>query len=180
VDGVLKLVFHPNNLGTNINDVAAELLTALSSAPSKEEKLSFVARAAVKNDYDPKIGQVLEKARGLLQNNDFKFEVDFEGLGKALKGGKGGRDDWESNLGGFARGYLEGFVDVLEREGFGKDDMLREGFQEAVTENAIGVRVLESIKGSYNEIVLEDGKAFIQVGAPLEYFTNCYEVLEEY
>lgn len=108
---------------------------------------------------------MLEKCRALLQNSNFTFEPDFEALGEKLKAGKGAREDWESNLGEFARLYFEGFRDVLEREKFGVDDLLREGLEEGVPAGVLRLRVVDKLtpSGYYNEIVLEEGVLVMQV-----------------
>lgn len=166
-DGQLNLVFHPNNLGSNIDHVAQNLAQALSDAPQPEgaSTLSYAARHSIKTDYDSEIQELTEKARAMLKNEEFKFEPNFEALGQALKGGKDVRDDWESTLGGFTKSYFESFVDVLKREKFGDDEMLREGFEEGAPKGVVRLRVVEKLKGGsgYNETLLEDGELILQV-----------------
>lgn len=166
-DGNLRLNFSPDYLGTNISNVAENLADAVSKAPQPAgaPSLSFAARAGVKKDYDEKIGDILEKCQKILQNPNLKFEPDFDALGAALKGGKDVRDDWERNLGSFALAYYESFKDVLEREKFSEDEMLREGFEEGVPEGIVKLRVAEKIKESYNEVVLDGGALVIQVSS---------------
>lgn len=175
--GILRLLFHPNNLGTNINAVADDLPNVLSSAPQPAgaPSLSFAARHSIATEYDPKIGALLSKAQTALQNPNLKFEPGFEELGKMLKVGKDVRDDWEHNLGAFARGYFESFTDVLERNKFGDDELLREGFEEGVEKGAVKLRIVEKlVKGSYNEILLEEGTIVMQT-TPQNWGTNIYD-----
>jgi hypothetical protein len=164
-DGSLRLLFGPTYLGTNVNDAAYKLAEAVSEAPqlAGAPSLSFAARHSIKVDYEPHIATVLEKAAKALNNPNLKFEPGFEELGKKLKGGKDVRDDWQGNLGSFALKYYEAFVDVLEREKFGEDDMLQEGFAEGVPDGVVKLRIVDKLKSSYNEIVLDDGAVFIQV-----------------
>lgn len=92
-----------------------------------------------------------------------------------LKGNKDVRDDWERNLGSFAKGYYESFVDVLAREKFGEDDLLREGFEEAAEKGVVRLRIVEKlVKGSYNEILVEDGAVVMQT-VPSYWGTNTYD-----
>jgi len=165
---ILRILFHPNNLGTNLDQAGENLEIAISKAPQPEgaPSLSFVARHSAKKDWDTEIIPILEACQKLLQNPKLKFEPGFNEQGKILKGAKDVRDDWERNLGAFTKSYYESFKDELEREKFGEDEMLREGFQEAVPEGVIKFRVVEKLKGEsgYNEIVLEDGALIIQVG----------------
>jgi len=180
-DGKLNLLFHPNNLGSNIGHVAQDLGKALSEAPQPEgaSTLSYIARHSVKVDYEPKIGALLEKARKALQNEKFVFEPAFEELGKMLKnGGKDVRDDWETNLGSFAVKYFESFVDQLEREKFGEDEMLREGLEELAPKGVCRLRLVEKLGGGYNEILVVDGELVIQT-TPGNWGTNIHYAAEK-
>jgi hypothetical protein len=163
-DGKLNIVFNPNYLGTNVNDALYEVAKVISQAPQPEgaPKLSFAARHSIATDYEPAIGAVLETARKALQNPKLEFDPDFEGLGAMLKGGKDVRDDWERNLGNFAVKYYESFTDTLQREKFGEDDMLREGFEEGVPKGIVKLRLVEKMSG-YNAILVEDGVCIMQV-----------------
>jgi hypothetical protein len=167
--GRLRLLFHPNQLGTNIDNAASKLADAVSAAPQPAGApvLSFAARHAVKTDYEPKIIAILEKCATALQNPTLKFEPGFEELGKMLKGGKDVRDDWERNLGDFAQKYYESFLSVLVREKFGEDDMLREGFAEGVPEGIVRLRLVDELKSGYNELVLDGGALVMQVSQVL-------------
>lgn len=164
-DGKLSLMFHPKNLGSNIGHVAQELAVALSTAPqpSGAPSLSYIARHSVKVEYEPEIVNLLAKARKALHNEKFEFEPNFDALGEMLKKGKDVRDDWERNLGSFAKSYFESFVDQLEREKFGEDDLLREGLEECAPKNVLRLRLVEKLASGYNEILLDDGALVIQV-----------------
>lgn len=166
-DGNLNLVFHPKNLGSNIDHVGQKLAEALSVAPQPAgaSTLSYVARHSIKTDFDTELPEMLEKARKALKNEAFKFEPSFEAVGQALKAGKDVRDDWESTLGAFAKNYFDGFLDILKREKFIDDEMLREGFEEGVPKGVVKLRVVDKLKSGngYNETIIEDGEAIIQV-----------------
>ncbi len=165
-NGTLNLLFHPEKLAANIDDVGSTLAETISSAAKSENTglLSYAARHSIKTQYEPKIGDILEKCRKTLQNPDLKFEAGFEELAKMLKGSKDARDDWETNVGDFARDYFDGFEQALEREGFGKDELLREGFEEGCEKGTIRLKIVEKLKGGsgYNEVVLEDGEVLLQ------------------
>ncbi|KAN0116896.1 hypothetical protein V8E51_002873 [Hyaloscypha variabilis] len=180
-DGQFRLLFHPDKLGTNINDVAQKIAEALSAAPQPEgaSTLSYAARHSIKTEYTSKIVPVLEKAQKLLQNPKLEFQPGFEALGAKLKSGKDVRDDWETNLGNFATKYFEGFVDVLEREKFGEDDLLREGFEEGVPKGIVQLKLVDALKnGGYNETLLEDGALTIQT-TPDRWGTNIHYSCEK-
>lgn len=167
-DGKMGLLFHPNNLGTNISYMGQNLAETLSTAPQPDggPSLSYAARHSIKTDYDTKIGAMLEKAQKILQNPNLKFEPEFEEQGKMLKGGKDVRDDWETNLGSFAVKYYESFLDVLASEKFESDEMLREGLEEGMPKGVVKLRIVEKLgtdQTGYNEVVLDDGTLVIQV-----------------
>lgn len=180
VDGKLCLLFHPNNLGSNINSVAQEIGVALSTAPQPEgaPSLSFIARHSIKADYDEPMVTVLEKARKALHNPKFEFDPGFDALGAMLKNGKDVRDDWEKNLGSFALQYFGSFVDQLEREKFGEDDLLREGFEEVVPKAVLKLRIVDKLSSGYNEILLDDGAIVIQT-TPDKWGTNIHYAAEK-
>ncbi|KIM94339.1 hypothetical protein OIDMADRAFT_45770 [Oidiodendron maius Zn] len=171
--GVLRLHFHPNCLGTNVNDAASKLPDAISTAPQPEgaPALSYAARHSIKTDYDSKIGDVLEKASKALQNPNLKFEPGFEELGAMLKTGKDVRDDWEKNLGNFAVMYFESFLSALQYNKFAEDDLLREGFEEGVPKGVVKLRLVEKLPSGYNQILLDDGAVVLQT-TPNNWGTN--------
>jgi hypothetical protein len=184
-DGNLNLHFHPNSLASNISYVAQNLDDALSAAPQPEgaSPLSYAARHSIKSDYESQILPILEKSRKALQNPALKFEPDFEALGAKLKTGKDVRDDWEKNLGSFAISYYESFADILQREKFDSDDLLREGFEEEAAKGVVRLRIVDKLgegKGSngYNEILIEDGEVLLRT-TPDRWGTNISYVAEK-
>ena len=164
-EGKLRLLFHPEKLGTNISHVGQEPAETLSTAPQPAgaPSLSYTARHSIKTDYDPKIGALVEKGRKLLHNADFRFDPDFDALGAKLKEGKDVSENWESNLGSYAFKYFESFVDALEREKFGDDELLREGLEEGVSKSTVKLRLVDSLKSGYNEVLIDDGVLLVQV-----------------
>ncbi|KAF4635047.1 hypothetical protein G7Y89_g3041 [Cudoniella acicularis] len=174
-DGKLRLLFHPNYLGTNINDVAYKLAETLSEAPQPAgaPTLSYAARHSIKTNYDSKIEELSKEIRDILKNPEFKFEPGFNELGEKLKGGKDVRDDWETNLGLFALKYFESLLDTLKSEKFGEDELLREGLEEGVPKGVVKIRIVDKLGRSYNETVLEDGALVIQT-TPEYWGTNIH------
>jgi hypothetical protein len=177
-DGQLRLLFNPERFATNLSDVAQKLADAISTAPQPEgaPSLSYAARHSIKTDYTTQIVPVLTKAQTLLKNPKLEFQPGFDDLGAKLRSGKDVRDDWEHNLGSFALNYFEGFVSVLEREKFGEDEMLREGFEEGIPKGIVKLRLVDVLKnGGYNEVVLDDGTLSIQVS----HLWNWYRTLAD-
>ena len=72
--------------------------------------------------------------------------------------------------------YFQNFASQLETLGFANDDMLQEGFQEGVDKNEIAFRVVSKLeKGSYNEIVIKDGVAYLQT-TPEYFWSNVGQI----
>lgn len=179
VDGVLRLLFGPTYLGTNIDQCLDSLPEVINKAPQPAgaPSLSFASRHAIKADYAANVDSMLEKARKLLENSDLKFEPGFEENSKLLQGGKDVRDDWETNLGRFTLGYFESFVDKLQYEKFGDDDMLREGFAEAVSTSVVKFSIVEKMDG-YNGVKVEN-EAFVMQTTPGYFGTNISQTCEK-
>ncbi|RFU26760.1 hypothetical protein B7463_g9578, partial [Scytalidium lignicola] len=165
-EGVFQLLFKPAMLGTNIDDAAAEIAKQLSAAPqpASAPKLSYAARHSIKTDYTPKIEEVREQAASELQNPDIKFEPDFEELVEKLQDKKWDRwsEDWQWNIGSGILKYFEAFVDVLKREKFGSDDMLQEGFAEAIDKGVIRFRIIPKLPSGYNRSLIENGELILE------------------
>ncbi|KAK1638907.1 hypothetical protein BDP81DRAFT_459519 [Colletotrichum phormii] len=142
--GALALVFSEGNLGTNVNYAIETqgLLSALNAAPpapGSAAAMSFAARAS-------KLADMLEKPDVVLCPN---FEANFEKI-KAAAGKKGS----------------EGLVYQMSYQKFGDDEMLREGFNEAVEKGEIHFRIVDKMAyATYGEVVLEDGAIYVQTQA---------------
>lgn len=163
--GQLVILFGEGYLGTNI-DYALEndnLVKALNSASSSaEDPLSFSARESVRKDYNAEIGRTQEKLSAILQKT-VTLEPNFEEVSSKLKAASDAPGSWEVNLGSFVRLYFEGLLGYLTREKFGEDDMLQEGLAEAVDKSIVQFRLVDELKASYNECVIEDGVLYLQV-----------------
>lgn len=179
--GRLAILFNEKNFGVNVNDALEpdKLLQALNNAPSSggsdgAVKLSFAARTSVRTEYDPQIGAIRERIAKLLQREDVQlvpnFEETFAKLAGDLKAASGSgnkssvdADNYERQLGMFVRDYFDGVAYHLDSQKFGSDDMLQEGFNEAVEKGVIAFRIVDKLAyGSYCEVVVEDGTLYVQ------------------
>ncbi|KAF8182071.1 hypothetical protein BJ912DRAFT_1124812 [Pholiota molesta] len=72
--------------------------------------------------------------------------------------------EWQGSFGTATLQYFqEGIVNQLTNQGFHQDEMLQEGFAEAVTSKTFKLRIVDKTKsGSSNETVLEDATIYIQ------------------
>lgn len=168
--GKLMLLFRPDALGSNISYAVQEdqLFPALNAVPS-DAPLSFLARHSIKTEYDAKIGAVQKSIAAQIGKPDVKLVPNFEEAFATLKAaaavkGSEVRDDWEKQLGYLVEQYFEGLDWQLKNIKVGSDDLVQEGFNEAVDKGEVVFRLVEKLKfGSYGEVVIEDGVLFLQV-----------------
>lgn len=167
-DGQLVILFNEKNFGVNVSDAVQsdKLLKALNEAPrdaAAAPALSFAARTSISKSYEPKIEAVRSKIAKTLAREDLKLEPNFEANYTTLKAAGVDAYKYEENLGGFALEYFEGVAYHLDNQKFGEDDMLQEGFNEAVEKGVIALRIVDSLKyANYCEVVVEDGTLFVQ------------------
>ncbi|KAF6833992.1 hypothetical protein CMUS01_06353 [Colletotrichum musicola] len=175
-DGKLVILFSEGNLGTNA-DYAIEsrtLLKALNDAPpapGADAAMSYAARTSIRQEYDEKIEETRIKLGEMLEKPDVVLVPNFEAnFAKIREEGKkknsGVRGDWEGNMGNFTRMYFEGLVYQMTYQKFGDDDLLREGFNEAVEKGEVHFRIVDKmVYGTYGEVILEDGAVYVQTQA---------------
>lgn len=174
-DGKLRILFAPGYMGTNIYDALAPavLLKALNDAPGSTgdgKPMSYAARTGIRLEWTEKIGETHKKLAEILGKSvdevkiEPSFEATFEVLSKESKRkGNSLRDDWQSIIGDFTRRYYEGLAYQMEYQKFGEDELLREGFHESVSTGEIVFRIVDKLKyDSYGEVVVEDGRLYIQ------------------
>jgi len=172
-NGQLVLLFNAEYLGTNISDALdpAHLLKALNEAvpaPGNDSNISYAARTGIRMEWSTKNEDFRTKLATLLNKPDLKFNPNFDQIFAALKAeaarkGSSLGEDWESRIGPLTVAYFEGLVDSMTYQKF-DDEMLQEGFNEAVEKGEIGLRIVEKLEdSSYCEVVVEDGVLYIQV-----------------
>ncbi|KAK6952640.1 hypothetical protein Daesc_004930 [Daldinia eschscholtzii] len=158
-EGKLRILFAPGKLGANIDSALDRdvLLKALNEAPAPASEnapaLSFAARSSISKDYEPKAEQIRAQIADILMKPDIKlspnFEDTFAKLQKACEENKADfRSDWEGLLGEFTRLYWEGLANQLKYQKFNEDELLREGFHEAVEKGEIAFRIVDTLKYS--------------------------------
>jgi hypothetical protein len=161
------MLFKEDNLGTNTYQILHELEDALNNASKADspDSLSYTARNSIKQNYLPEIDAIQKKIAEQLHNKDIKLTPNFEEVAAALRKDKNSDSRWESNLGSYMKSYFEAIGSNLEYNKFKDDDMLYEGFAEAVTKNEIKFRIVDKLTGdsSWNQIIIEDGILYIQV-----------------
>ncbi|KAH7347659.1 hypothetical protein B0T11DRAFT_143395 [Plectosphaerella cucumerina] len=168
-DGKLMLLFRPDALGSNISYAAQEdqLFPALNAVPS-DAPLSFLARHSIKTEYDAKIDAVQKSIAAQIGKPDVKLVPNFEEAFATLKAaaavkGSEVREDWEKQLGYLVEQYFEGLDWQLKNIKIESDDLVQEGFNEAVEKGELVFRLVEKLQyGLYGEVVIEDGVLYLQ------------------
>jgi hypothetical protein len=135
--------------------------------------LSYTARNSIKSSWKPKVEELQKQIAKQLYNDDIKLAPNWETNFAALSASKEVRDDWESNLGDFTRRYFEAIQYSMNYNKFSEDDLLYEGFAEAVTKGEIEFKIVEKLTGdsNYNQLLVENGTCIMQT-TPKQYGTN--------
>ncbi|KAL1896735.1 hypothetical protein Sste5346_004367 [Sporothrix stenoceras] len=174
-DGKLVILFNPKALGTADSEAVtpANVLKALNEVPAAEgaaPELSFGAKTSVRQKYEPKIGDVQAKIAEQLGKvaGDVTLEPNFDAvyatlLAESQRPGNKLNKTWEVQLGPFALQYFESVRNQLVGKKFASDEMLQEGFNEAVDKSTIALRIVDKLKyAKYCEVVVEDGTLYVQ------------------
>lgn len=173
-DGALRLVSSDNNLGTNVSDVSAEVAKALKDAPAAPGASAFNidARNSVREKYDPNIEEVRSSIAALVNMPNLKLNPNFEHNANMLAKTPDQNSGWDKQIGGATLAYFSGVESQIKRAGFKDDDMLQEGFQEAVDKGEICFRIVDKLtKGSYNEVIIENGVLYVQVSCSFAWYS---------
>ncbi|RMZ86778.1 hypothetical protein DV736_g5994, partial [Chaetothyriales sp. CBS 134916] len=178
--GVLRLVYAaPRYFAANTDSVSQDIAGALktaNAASANSQAYNLVARNSVRDDYNSKVDEVREKIASLVGVKEIKLAPHFEENAEALSKSKDSPNDWDGILGKATLSYFKGFAYQLTRAGFENDDLLQEGFQEAISKKEIALRVVDKLeKGTYNEVVVKDGVAILQT-TPRYWWTNVDDV----
>jgi len=187
IDGRLRLLFNPQYLGTNISSTIENLPKRLNEAPQpldtngKVPTLSPLSRLSISTEFDAKIQPELEKVQKWFDPN-FKLNPNWEYNYAVLMTSKE-KDldaDWQSRIGFITLSYFEGFTYYCDYKGFKDDDMLQEGFNDAIDKHEVIFRVVDTLrKGSgYNECFIDDGVLYLQT-TPKDFGVNTSQVAEE-
>jgi hypothetical protein len=158
--------------------------------------MSYLARSYIRSEWDAQIGETKSKVQKMLQRKDIVFDPNWEGNFAALtkQAGKRGADlgrfrgfegSWEREFPDVMRKYFEGLRFNLEKLKFHEDEMLREGFNEAVETGRIAFRIVEEFEDNSDGYgaVIEDGVLYMQVlpdkwdGIPSDASRNILDLL---
>ncbi|KAJ7073605.1 hypothetical protein C8F01DRAFT_1241900 [Mycena amicta] len=174
-NGALTILFHPERFGSNphwaLNEVPLfAAVNAVSVAGGDEKDMTFLARLGISKRYAEKADPAKEKFRQLL-GKDITFDPNFTAVFVVLladaqanpSGTVGSISEWELQFGAYTASYFEGMAFQLESLGFSGDEMLKEGFNDAVGSGVVKFRIVERLKRHKDcEVEIEDGVLYLQ------------------
>ena len=202
--GVFRIVFRTGGLGVNTNNACADIAGTLNKASlaatakesgGEEPALGFQAKSDIRTNWDAKLPELQKGFQELLAAPVFTLTPNFEENATKLlayekkhrKPGVGAgydtcelRDDWRDRIGEFTEVYFSDGLYKLKDKGFGSDDMLQDGFKEAVEKNEIALKVVDELEGgkSYNTATIEGGVLVIKV-TPKSWAVNVTDALAD-
>jgi hypothetical protein len=164
-DGVFRILFGVGYLGTNVSDLSYHLVPkAINDAPHTSD-FPLLVKGSIRKDYDagiPAVRTAIAEIIGI-PADDLILEPNFLANYKKLKASKDPSSWREEAFGEVALVYFQGLKDQLEYQKFKGDEMMQEGLLEVVHTKTFKFRVVDKlVKGYYNEIVIEEGVAYIQ------------------
>jgi len=172
-DGVLTMIFNPKMLGTNSGNCFQTMLETLNEASQVAEGssgptvLSTGARLGISKDYVPDIEATEDKIKAMTKNDNFILDPNWEENYQNIRSvaHKEVGEDWERRMGRTALSYFQDAIYKMEYFKIGEDEMLQEGFNEAVDKGKIVLRVVKKLTrgvSSYCECVVEGGVLYLQ------------------
>ena len=175
--GALRLLFAKDQLGVNVyrsaENIAGAINTASLTCPrptANPGNLSFLALQSIKHDYCPCIFEIEYKIAAclgipMITLND-NFDDNFSKLAAYKSSDYDFPRDWQETLGAITRDYFEGLAMYLHDEGFENDDLLKDGFNDAVFKHEISVMVVDKLSKEdrdFYECVVEDGGLYLRI-----------------
>ena len=172
-DGKLRILFEPEYLDTNISSALDRdvLKRALNDADKDEAGtgLSFIARQTKRKEFDAQFEAVRKEIGEALAKPDIKLTPNLEDTFAKLKADAASpktqldKKYWEEQLPSWTLKYFEGLLSQLKWQKFNEDDMLQEGFNDAVDSGEIAFRIVDSLKEkSYCEFEIDGGVFYLQ------------------
>lgn len=153
----MRILFNEQYLGSNMRDSTAELGKAINeagiaSSGSGGAALDFDAKTAITKDYEPAIGAIEARIAAaidaLVITLYHNFEANFARIAACVASGQ--KDSmfprqWQKNIGKDTISCFYALAEKLEDTGFKKDEMLYEGFKEAVEASEISLRIVDKL-----------------------------------
>ncbi|KAJ7760746.1 hypothetical protein DFH07DRAFT_430744 [Mycena maculata] len=160
-EGVYRILFNHDRVGYNVTSQFDCILPAIEAVPTGG--FCLASKNSIENEYTDKIDDLQQEIAQITGITDVVLDPNFEENYKTLCEAAQPPQQWQQNFGKVHFGYFNGLKGQLEQQGFKKDDMLQEGLQEALPSKTFKIRIVKQTTGNKtNEIVLEDGVAYLQ------------------
>lgn len=185
--GTFEINFNPTRPGVNVDYACSEMEKSFDEAlfARSPERLPMIAKRGIRDDYENKKEDLLRKFKEALLGADVKLVADYDAIWNQIVAGKKvnkdiNPQDSARSLGSYIYSYFEGAASQFESK-LEKDDMMVEGYTEAVSTGEIVIDVVPegtTLKSSYGVIEIADGKLFIKV-TPKNFGTNAYYIAQD-
>jgi len=187
--GAFEVNYQQQNLGTNTSYACEGFAQAVDDGlrAKDEYALPMIARKSIRDEYEvDKKEQLLEKFKDELLGADIKLTADYTAIWKGLVDGKKTKEGKDINLqdcarsfGNYIHSYLDGVCYQINYQ-FKKDDMVVEGFLDAVKEIELEIvqETKKGLKNTYHEYEIKDEKLIIRT-IPRYWGTNSSYVCEK-
>lgn len=102
-DGVLRILFRPYYLGTNIYSAFSDFQSIINNAPrpAGASKIPFSVRYSMKKDSGSQLESLQAEIAKQMAGRNIIFEPDFEGVALTLLASNEVVEGWQRNFGSF-------------------------------------------------------------------------------
>ncbi|KAG8810880.1 hypothetical protein FRC17_002717, partial [Serendipita sp. 399] len=159
-NGSFELTFNPTSPGVNVDYACQEIEKRVDEALAEKdaEALPVIARRDIRKEFEEKKDALLARFKEELLGADVKLMADYDAIWKTIVAGKKVNKEVDleyaaRRLGSTIHTYFEGFIYYLKNK-LNRDDMMVEGFTEAVSTLEIWVEVAPEgtkLKDTYYE-----------------------------
>lgn len=164
-EGRWRILFRDTAFGTNAQQ-AGYNLSKMVYSPFPQPVPSMNTKHDIEQEYERRIQEVLNKIRTILAAPNLVFSPNLEGNSTSLttcgvkkeKFGQG----WDRALREATIDYYDGLRSQLEWQGFKGDEMMQNGFKEAVPTLTVSLLVVPEITRKYNDCMVENGVLVIR------------------
>jgi len=169
-EGDFDLVIHPDNVWSNVSNIAEDLDRKIDMALFKQKgELPLGVRRGVVKYLEPALARAGAKFKQMF-GKDYTFEYDLlhvykERYAKTVEK-EHTEESWFRSYGSafvpnMIGQYFEKAADGLEYKKFGKDEMLQEAFVEATGAGVIAFQLVDTLPSGYHGVKFEDDKLII-------------------
>jgi len=184
-NGIFEINYGPKAFGTNSSYACYNMAKEIDKALFVKTPyvLPVLLRKGIRDEWTSQKETVTRDIKEELLGADVKLLADVEGIWKLMVDAKNSKQDIDltniaPSFGNYLYQYFNGFLFQIKYQ-FKKDDLMVEGFTEAVPTGEIWVEVVpkEQLK-EYNECKIEEGKVILRT-TPANWGTNASYVADK-